>query len=58
MPKYERIKTHLTDLSPLSVSKVFEFLDQLYRNDLERRYFTDSIKKYTMSVMDMESLNC
>lgn len=48
MPKYERIKTHLTDLSPLSVSNVFEFLDQLYRNDLERNYFTDNIKKYTI----------
>lgn len=48
MPKYERIKTHLTDLSPLSVSKVFEFLDQLYKNNLERGYFIDNIKKYTI----------
>ena len=36
MPKYERIKTHLPDLAPLSVSKVFEFLDLLYINNLEK----------------------
>ncbi|MDR6546685.1 hypothetical protein J2810_002791 [Chryseobacterium rhizosphaerae] len=48
MPKYERIKTHFTDLPPLSVSKVFEFLDQLYRNNLERGHFIEHFKKHTI----------
>ncbi|EHZ9535421.1 hypothetical protein [Elizabethkingia anophelis] len=48
MPKYERIKTHLLDLAPLSVSKVFEFLDLLYRNDLDKNYFIEHFKQYTI----------
>ncbi|MCL1665560.1 hypothetical protein M2T78_14935 [Elizabethkingia ursingii] len=48
MPKYERIKTHLLDLAPLSVSKVFEFLDLLYRNDLDKNYFIEHFKQHTI----------
>ncbi|KUY17151.1 hypothetical protein BAZ12_18685 [Elizabethkingia miricola] len=48
MPKYERIKTHLLDLAPLSVSKVFEFLDLLYRNNLDKNYFIEHFKQYTI----------
>lgn len=47
MPKYERIKTYLADLPPLSVSRVFEFLDQLYKNNLEKDYFIRHFKQYT-----------
>ncbi|STC98392.1 hypothetical protein [Elizabethkingia anophelis] len=48
MPKYERTKTHLLDLAPLSVSKVFEFLDLLYRNNLDKNYFIEHFKQYTI----------
>jgi len=48
MPKYERIKLHISDISPKSAEKVFAFLDRLYDNNLEKDFFIKESKKYTV----------
>lgn len=48
MPKYDRIKTTITDLTPKSVSNVFQFLDLLYQNNLDKAYFIKNLKNYSI----------
>ncbi|MBF2707428.1 hypothetical protein [Flavobacterium soyangense] len=49
MPKYDRIKLELTDLSPKSASMVFEFLHILLEEHLlDLNYFKDSISNYSI----------